>query len=128
MNINRFGTTASALIAGTEWSDLRWDHLWIYFVAPLIGSVLSAILFKFLYQDYSLDHEVSYMGERGKHQVRRYMAEFLGSMYLVLIIKLVSAEYNGIIPNISAACGIGFALICLVYQHGYISQCHMNPS
>eukprot|EP01084_Bolivina_argentea_P180561 311962_1 len=124
-----FGTTVSALIAGTEWSDLNWNHLWIYIVAPFVGATLASLLYKYLYQDYDLDSETAYAGEKMKHQLRRYVAEFIGTAYLVLIIKLVSASYsNGFTPSITACVGVGFGLISLIYQFGYISQAHFNPA
>ncbi len=70
-----FGTTVSSLAAGTEWSDLSWDHLWIYLAAPLLGASLAALLFKYLYQDYDLESATAYAGEKMKHQLRRYLNE-----------------------------------------------------
>ena len=119
-----FGTTMSAIAAGTSTSDIEWGHLALYLFAPLIGAAFAGLLFRFLYQDYDLDSEVEYAGERTKHQLRRYVAEFLGTAYLVLIVKLVSAQYDpGELPYnsiTSAAIGVGFGLISLVYQYGYI--------
>lgn len=124
------GTTIGALAAGLDPNQLKFDHLWIYFVAPLIGACIAAFIFKYLYQDYDLDSEVDYEGERSKHSLRRYVAEFIGTAYLVCIIKLVSASYDdgSFTKQLTAAVGVGFALISLIYQWGYISQAHFNPA
>ena len=117
-----FGTTVSALCAGTAWSALEWEHLWIYIIAPLCGAVSAGVLFKHLFADFDLDSEVDYVGEREKHRVRRLVCEALGSFSLLLFIKLVSAS-----PD-AAPYGVAFALMSLVYQYGYLSQAHLNPA
>lgn len=50
------------------------------------------------------------------------MAEFIGTAWLVLIIKLSVPVF----PYPSLAIGLG--LMCIIYTYGYISYAHYNPS
>lgn len=56
----------------------------------------------------------------------RYVGEFLGTMFLVTIIKLAAASTND--NSSEAGFAIGFGLMLLIYQFGYISGAHFNPS
>eukprot|EP01083_Nonionella_stella_P167275 561735_1 len=52
----------------------------------------------------------------------KYVAEFIGTACLVLLIKLSIANFA--YPSIA----IGGGLCCIIYTYGYISFAHYNPS
>ena len=52
----------------------------------------------------------------------KYVGEFLGTLWLVLVIKLSVVHFA--YPSIS----IGAGLCCIIYTYGYISKAHYNPS
>lgn len=58
------------------------------------------------------------------HQnVVKYIAEFTGTMFLILFVKL-----EGTFDSKTAAPSLGFGLALLVYTFGYISGAHLNPN
>lgn len=58
-----------------------------------------------------------------KTKLGAWIGEFIGTFFLVLFIKLTA----GVGLDISAQYGIGFGLLVLVYQFGYISGGQFNP-
>ena len=60
-----------------------------------------------------------------KEKIAKYVAEFIGTAWLVLIIKLsVPFSENDFHPSITIGCG----LMCIIYTYGYVSFAHYNPS
>eukprot|EP01083_Nonionella_stella_P262348 892155_1 len=55
-------------------------------------------------------------------KIAKYAAEFIGTAWLVLLIKLSVPNFP--YPSIS----IGLGLSCIIYTYGYISFAHYNPS
>jgi len=63
-----------------------------------------------------------------KDSIFMYMAEFIGTMLLVLTIGTIRVEYvedslNGVLPLAT-----GFVLVSMVYAFGHISGAHFNPA
>ena len=55
-------------------------------------------------------------------KIAKYVAEFIGTAWLVLIIKLSVVHFP--YPSIS----IGAGLTAIIYTYGYVSKAHYNPS
>lgn len=112
------GTILSATIAGTH--DVTWKYLWLYFFAPICGSLSAAFIFKFLFV--GCDEEECKIIPFDKRQilpkVRFWISEFIGTFFLVLVVKCSTGDQLA----------VGFALLSLVYQYGYLSGGHFNPA
>jgi len=66
------------------------------------------------------------MGVFDREKVAKYLAEFTGTMFLVMFVKLASTN-----DSYSAGCAglsIGLGLALLIYAFGYISGAHLNPN
>mmetsp|Transcript_57507 Transcript_57507/g.51804 ORF Transcript_57507/g.51804 Transcript_57507/m.51804 type:complete len:269 (+) Transcript_57507:105-911(+) len=64
------------------------------------------------------------MGETfTREKVARYAAEFSGTMFLIMFIKL-AVVYDDYTTSLS----IGLGLALLIYNYGYISGAHLNPA
>jgi aquaporin Z len=59
------------------------------------------------------------------HAVNKYLAEFIGTFFLVLVIGLTAIGGGGAGPLAPLAIGVG--LTVLVYAGGHISGAHYNP-
>eukprot|EP01083_Nonionella_stella_P255386 876643_1 len=59
-----------------------------------------------------------------KARVGSWIAEFIGTFFLVLFIKLTG---YGELSFLGQQYGIGFGLLCLVYQFFYVSGAQFNP-
>mmetsp|Transcript_64571 Transcript_64571/g.58026 ORF Transcript_64571/g.58026 Transcript_64571/m.58026 type:complete len:271 (+) Transcript_64571:125-937(+) len=57
-----------------------------------------------------------------REKIAKYVAEFIGTAWLVLIIKLSVIYFP--YPSLS----IGLGLMCIIYTYGYVSFAHYNPS
>ena len=55
----------------------------------------------------------------------RYLAEFIGTFFLVLVIGATVMSGN---PGIIAPLAIGAALMAMVYANGHVSSAHFNPA
>ena len=61
--------------------------------------------------------------------MKRYIIEFIGTFFLVLVIGMVS--YQGALfgnPQLLAPVGIGCILMVMVYMGGNVSGAHYNPA
>jgi len=58
-----------------------------------------------------------------KQQRGKYIGEVLGTFFLVLVIKMAAG-----LNSVFAVFAIGFGLMTLVYQFGWISGAHYNPA
>ena len=67
-----------------------------------------------------------------KQKNARYVAEFLGTLYLCLVIRLSTTigigTSHGDNDTTFAPFAIGFGLIAIIYQYGWISKAHYNPA
>lgn len=60
--------------------------------------------------------------------MKKYLAEFLGTMFLVLL-ACGSAVFAGpVIGGLGVGLCFGLVLVCLCYAIGGISGCHVNPA
>lgn len=60
--------------------------------------------------------------------MRKYLAEFIGTMFLVLL-ACGSAVFAGpVIGGLGIGLCFGLVLVCLCYAIGGISGCHVNPA
>jgi len=60
-------------------------------------------------------------------QWSKYLAEFFGTGFLVLTIKVSVADLNDVKSDLGSF-AIGFVLMVVIYQFGYISGAHFNPA
>jgi len=60
-------------------------------------------------------------------QLSKYLAEFLGTGFLILTIKVSVADLNDVKSDLGSF-AIGFVLMVVIYQYGYISGAHFNPA
>jgi len=60
-------------------------------------------------------------------QMSKYLAEFLGTGALVLTIKVGVANLTDVESDLGSF-AIGFVLMVIIYQYGYISGAHFNPA
>lgn len=63
--------------------------------------------------------------------MRKYLAEFVGTMFLVLLAcgsAALAAGANGSIGALGVGLCFGLVLVCLCYAIGGISGCHVNPA
>lgn len=63
------------------------------------------------------------MGICEREKAARYLAEFSGTMFLIMFVKLAVA-YDSYTTSLS----IGLGLALLIYNYGYISGAHLNPA
>ena len=63
-----------------------------------------------------------YIIHKIKKRIGRWIAEFFGTFFLVTFVKLTANH-----ESYAAQYGIGFGLLVLVYQFGYISGAQFNP-
>ncbi len=66
--------------------------------------------------------------KEGGAPVKKYVAEFIGTLTLVLIGCGTAVVARGQVDNLGIAFGFGFALIAMAYAIGPISGCHINPA
>jgi len=60
-------------------------------------------------------------------RVARYLAEFVGTAFLILTIKVSVADLNDVDSDLGSF-AIGFVLMVIIYQYGYISGAQFNPA
>jgi len=60
-------------------------------------------------------------------QWAKYIAEFFGTGFLVLTIKVSVADLNDVKSDLGSF-AIGFVLMVIIYQYVYISGAHFNPA
>jgi len=86
-----------------------------YLVVQLLGGAVAALLFRVVRPEQ--------FGGTAQDVMPKYVAEFLGSMILVLTVGL-----NVMSHNPAAAWSIAASLMCMVYALGDISGGHFNPA
>ena len=71
------------------------------------------------------NHNISWQDVTHKNtqKVARYASEFSGAMFLIMFVKLASV-YDSYTTSLSIGLGLGL----LIYNYGYISGAHLNPS
>lgn len=60
--------------------------------------------------------------------MRKYLAEFFGTMFLVLLACGSAVLAGPKIGTLGIGLCFGLVLVCLVYAIGKISGCHVNPA
>lgn len=55
--------------------------------------------------------------------MKKYIAEFVGTFFLVFVVGLAVANAGTMAPM-----AIGFALMVMVYAGGHVSGAHYNPA
>lgn len=60
--------------------------------------------------------------------MRKYYAEFLGTMFLVLLACGSAVFAGNVIGGLGIGLCFGLVLVCLCYAIGGISGCHVNPA
>jgi len=63
------------------------------------------------------------MGIFDREKVAKYMSEFAGTMFLTMFVKLAVTN-----EPYTTGLSIGLGLALLIYNYGYISGAHLNPS
>ncbi|KAG0171883.1 Aquaporin-3 [Apophysomyces sp. BC1034] len=68
---------------------------------------------------------------RSRHKFREPLAEFLGTLVLILLINGIMAYQILIAPNnmswLTVSLGSGFAVLCAIALSGHVSGAHVNP-
>jgi len=88
-----------------------------YLVFQFLGGVAAAVLFRFVRPEEFGDNA------QAQNPMRKYLAEFIGTFYLVLSVGL-----NVLAKNNSAAFSIAATLMCMIYALGDVSGAHFNPA
>ena len=130
-----FSTYVSAeisFIAAGVTSAVTWQYSWIYIVGCMGASLCAGLLHRYLYLPRVEDNNESAIKpsigdeEDTGERIRRYVAEFIGTFFLILIIKVSIAE-DGLSRGSIAQLTIGIGLIILLYLFAWISGAHYNP-
>lgn len=86
-----------------------------YLIFQFLGSVAAAVMFRFVRPEE--------FGDNAQAPMRKYLAEFIGTFYLVLSVGLNVLAKNG-----PAAFSIAATLMCMIYALGDVSGAHFNPA
>jgi aquaporin Z len=94
----------------------RFGYSVWYILFQLLGSVAAHLLFRCV-------HSEQFPEQPSFKIVQKYIAEFIGTFYLVITVGLNVLAGNGL-----AAFSIAASLMCMIYALGDISGAHFNPA
>ena len=121
-----FGTIMSAACSVNDLSTINFQYVWVYVISELLAGAAAGLLFRYLWKD----------DERRETNISKYVAEFLGTFFLVSFIKLSLANpdiityvrHGEVFSFVNPVLSIGFGLCILIYTFGCISGAHFNPA
>eukprot|EP01084_Bolivina_argentea_P259108 437088_1 len=112
-------------------SKVTWQYSYIYTIGCMIGALMASLLHKYLYLPrVDEQDEIEFtVGDNDdwSEKIRKYLAEFIGTFFLVIIIKISHAE-DGLSRGSITQMTIGLGLTTLLYLFGWISGGYYNPA
>jgi len=104
-----------------------FDDFWIYWVGPLVGGALAALLFRLLHPEECGEQSEDCKGQEGP-EFSKYVTEFVGTFLLCFTIGVAAAPGNPGLASGLAPLSIGAMLLAQVYAGGATSGAHYNPA
>lgn len=104
--------TAMGFLAGITGRNTGMDSIWVYWTAPIVGTVAAALLKVFMNSDWHTQDTA-----RGRLPSVVPVVEFIGTFYLTLVYAL-----NG------SSLGVGGILLAMVYMGDHVCGVDFNPA
>jgi len=106
-----------------------FDDFWIYWVGPLAGGALAALLFRLIHPEECGERSENCTGpQREPPELSKYVTEFVGTFLLCFTIGVAAAPGNPGLASGLAPLSIGAMLLAQVYAGGATSGAHYNPA